>query len=415
MQHTQTINAAVGVNNVGKSTSLDALLGIPLCETNVIENTAIPSILLPDPEKAEQQVYGVIDRDGKCRHAPLSAFADFTPLDTDERLLLYHSGTTDETILGDAVFIDVPGRDSVSMENHNLRAAAFLTDPRNYDILLDVRTPRCSEHTAIRVPTPTPRIVLLNKIDELCHWGDADPLARLENTVQAYRDKVLFLNDDDLITPVVIGFSAIVGLAATLLEDTLLERLLKITQAHGTELLSSDRFFEMETAKILLESANCQLTAPWWRETRPAYPALRCAIGLAIEEGITATDVLRQRMLAFSGVEVLRQTIHSLIPITQYRRDTLDTLSRYAAVTQKNETELAKARSLLTQTDRLSQKHATRLAASQEHAFFQDARAFLSKQAAGYAKRVHRTQQNAHDTVQAYVNRVNATLSGADL
>lgn len=407
MRHTQI--AAVGLNNAGKSTSLSAIIGTPVCEPKVTENTAIVTTLMRDAEKADAKIYGVMDRDRQMRYAPLCELADDTPAANDDRLFLYHSGTT-ETQLGDAVFIDVPGRASVSKDDHNRRAAEFVADPSNYDILLDILTPRCTELTLTQVPTPTPRIVLINKVDELVNWSVADPLANIEKTVSTYTDEVLSQVEDG-ITPHVIGYSAIVGLASEILDNALFDRVLRLTKTHGKDLLSNSRFFRIEEATAIVDTANNQLTAPWWHETRPAYPAIRCAIGIAMsEEGITDPDVLRQRMSTFSGVDTLRKTLLSLIPLTEYRRETRQMASRYAKDTLKIENELAEIRTLLTDTDRLWQKHSTHLASTQERVYLKKVRPFLAKYASVYAKLAHFTQQAAADTQQQYANKVNAAM-----
>ena len=394
--------AAVGIHNVGKSTGLNAAIGDTICESRVTESTALPTTLMRDPEKAQTKVYGVMDGDGHTRYAPLSQLTDYTPKDNDCRLFLYHNSTP----LADAVFIDVPGRASISKTEHNQRAAEFVADPSNYDILLDILTPRCTELTLTQVPTPTPRIVLINKVDELANWSATDPLAIIETTVSTYREEILS-NVEDGIEPCVIGYAAIVGLASEMFDDDLLNRLLQLTKTHGKDLLSNSQFFRIEEAKAIVDAANSQLTAPWWNETRPAYPAIKFAIGLAMSEGIADADVLRQRMYTLSGMDTLQQTLLTLIPLTQCRRETLKLTSRYESDALKLETELAEIRALITDTERLSHKHRTNLASTEERAYLKKMRSYLAKHACVYSKLSHLTQQASDDTEQQYTDTVN--------
>ena len=412
--HTKIV--VYGVNNAGKSTLLNSLIEATVCESKITENTAMVTTLLPDAEKANR-VYSVVDAEGRVKEYPLSNYAAHTtPADPDARLVLYYSGNQKtQTRIDDVVWIDVPGRDSVSKNDHNRRSAEFIADSNNYDLLLDVRRPRCSEHTSTPVPAPTPHIVVMNKVDELIDWDkDADPLVRLEETVQSYTETVLlFNNTENPVTPLVIPVSAIVGLASSVFDDTLLEKLLTLTHAHGRKLLSSDRFFEMDETKQILDESNGKITAPWWEKTRPAYPAIKVAIGLALTESITSPAALRERMTTFSGINVLRTTIRKLQPLTEYRRDTLLTATRLTSERLRNCTELEAVRALLTQTERLRIKHSTRLAANQEHDYFELVSAFLSRHATAYAKRAYLTSQAEQENEQKYAKRVNATISGS--
>ena len=412
MQHPQI--AAIGENNVGKSLTIDSIIDdpVPIFENRVRECTAIVTTLIRDAEKADAKIYGVMDRDGEMRYAPLSEFATYTPDDNDSRLFFYHSGTT-ETRLGAAVWIDVPGRASVSKDDHNRRAAEFVADPMNYDIVLDILSPRCTELTATELPTPTPRIVLVNKMDERVNWSVADPIERLEKTVETYR-AALLSNVEDGIKPCVIGYSAIVGLASKLLNDALLDRLLQLTKTHGKALLSNNRFFSIRQATQVVDAANEQLTASWWKNApRPAYPAIRFAIGISMAEAITDAPVLRQRMSALSGCNTLRQTLEKLLPLTERRRELLNISSRYLKDTLKVETELAEIRTLLTDTERLWHKHSTPLASTQEQVYLKKVRAYLGKHASVYSKLSHVTRQAFEDTQRQYAETVNAAVDPA--
>ena len=403
--------AAVGINNEGKSTVLSALIGEPICEPKVTESTAIVATVIGDAEKAEQARYGVRDRDGQTRFAPLSELRGYTPEADDECLFLYHSAT--QTDFNDVVFIDVPGRASISNSDHNRRAAEFVANPRNYDILLDIMTPRSMGLFLTRVPAPTPRIVLINKVDEHVNWSTDAPLSVIEQTVAAYKQKAV-ANVEDSIVPSVIAYSAIVGLAAETLDDDLLNRVLAFTKTHGKDLLmSTSGFFRIDTGRAIVDAANTALTQPWWHETRPAYPAIRFAIGLALHEGITDCDVLRQRMHTLSGVGTLRQTIRSLTPLTALRCETLKISSRYTTDTRNIETELAEIRALMTDTDRLwhKHKHNVNLASTQELAYLKRMRTHLTKEVLACSKHAHQRRQAWNDTQQQYINAVNETVS----
>ena len=405
------IVALVGPAKPGKSTIGNVLLWEPTIgnafKTGILECTA----LLTEPVVNASRVgmFTVYDAAGNRRNYPIEELVDYKVRETDQKIMLYCETSN---FLRQARLVDTPGLDSTVKYLHNRKAIAFLATPENYDVLVHVINPR---NPAVRLEAnallPTPRIVVINRIDEEIKW-DASPEGVIQELVEQTRAALIENMTKTELMPTVLGCSAIVGMASFRWADEILEGILDLAPEIGDmQRLSGKSFFDNDERRALAEAASAALRSPYYDDPsyQPSFPAIRFALGLVMRESIRTPEALRQRLRVLSGIDLLRDTVLAAAtdaPLLAMRRELLTDFKRYQTQADETKQALRQTRALLQNTRHLTEKHTApdTWGSTQELRFFEEVRDYLAKQADSLAKQSHENRQRFKRAEAEYVS-----------
>ena len=310
------VAGVIGDTNAGKSTVLSAIAGYVASPLGPLQLTSRPTELVVCERKAGS-FFSVV-RYGTQENFPLNALLPTMERldDTAERIILY---SRPSSLLERIRLVDLPG---VKMSYDDV-VRRFLEGPESCDVLLHVVSEVDTVNRVFEISDdsvlPRERVIVINKIDRL-EWDDDTCLASVaEETENTVREGLLrTMGNTDLVSNVV-ACSSLVALAAQVWEDEILQGVLRLAEPGDMAILSSKHFFESEIDALpsvsdrtaILDAANDSLRGPWVAPDyhKPAFPALRMAIGLCLKQGITSTDALRAGLRSFSGIDRLRSVL----------------------------------------------------------------------------------------------------------
>ena len=333
-----------GIIKSGKSTILNAILAyvmtlydlfsIPMLPAATLECTKLPTEIQVDVNNDRAgEIFSVQYSDGTLTDFPIEALRDGFPDEHAVGLVIYAPAAPLKLRL-----IDLPGLGSTVEIKHNSAVEHFMEDPGALDLLVHVVSGKESVETITSSGIlPLPRIICVNKIDEMIRLDDSStPESVMTSVVDGVRERIA--GQSDVMPEAIVACSGLAGLSSVVWSDDVYERCLDIADgivASGNlGLLSAQQYFsDAEIGGIseqmrleLSEAANAALRGAWNENSySPALPALFFAIRLAVRERIDTATALRERLYSASGIDALRIAIESVAesPSVKQRRNLL--------------------------------------------------------------------------------------------
>ena len=403
------IVALVGNVDEGKSTLTNALVGSGIVAPySPLKLTSALSEIRLCKDKTGRY-FGVKFADGEEKDVDIQDLWNTMSegqKDKDiERLILYAESSV---LLEHLRLIDLPG---LKMD-HDPKVLEFL-HTETPDVLVyvtsDSDSVRLFEVSDTTQTLPSEKVIVVTKLDKGIDWEAAPCLERMAiETENRVREGLTDGNAE------VVAVSALVALASQMWTDEILEGVLRLAADGGFDLLSKTTYFgesragiaSIQDRRAILDAANACFQGPWISPDycKPAWPALMCAMGLAIhQEGETSPDALRQSMWKFSGMARLRSV---LLAISQSDRIT----ARYDALAAVGEVEterfrlrrsIGHVRSLLETTDRIATT-VEGIGHTEEHRYFTELKAFLESREVELSVCLREKQQWLSKMRQAY-------------
>ena len=396
-----------GDTNVGKSTSINALLGRPVSPFSPLHLTRVVGEIRASKEKSGN-CFSVIFADGEETDIEIQSLWDTMEWDTMdgqqkaiERLILYAEPSM---LLQKTRLVDLPGL-KMDREATALEFLENETDVLVYVVESETDV-RLFEVTDPALPGET--VIVVNKIDKRIDWQD--PALCLEKVAKSTEDRARedIQKQADGNTEVV-AVSALIALASEIWEDQIFESVLQIAKPGDLAIISKNTYFGEERAGLLsvqyrqtlLEQANSCFLGPWRSPAyaKPAFPALIFAIGLAIHQDLKSPKQLRDVMREFSGIDRLRSVLVSVSESARItaRQEALDAEAEIVASAKS----LGEIRLLLDGTDRMAMRVGG-LGRTEEHRYFNELRNYLQAEEGKLALRLRERQQRLSSMRQAY-------------
>ena len=368
------VASVVGDMDVGKSTLFNATLGSLSSPCSPLHLTGFICEVVGCKERAGNY-FSVVNADGEETDVDIQALWDtmegMEGQQKDiEKLILYAEPSM---LLDKMRWVDLPG---LKMDK-DAQVLEFIA--RETDVLVYVVSPetdvRLFEVEVTDTTLPSETVVVINKTDTKIKRTDwENPALCLKDVVKSTEDRARKQVNDNT---EVVAVSALLALASEIWDDQIFEGVIQIAAPGDFAVMEKANYFSDETRHALLEKANTCLQGQWLSPaySKPAFPALLFAIGLAIHQELKSPAPLREALRDFSGIDRLRET---LLSVSENARTT----ARQAALAAEEEIlglhrSQGEIRLLLEATDKMATQVGEGLAHTEERRYFQKIKAHL--------------------------------------
>ena len=334
-----------GPPKVGKSTTVNAVIGVPLSPTDALEATAKAlHIDVLDGTVAGLKVHW---KDGRVSAEPMQALPEkYTGRNAKNADVERIDLQTTSPFWSDIRFVDTPGigaQGDFGKRHDEIANAA--SENTEVDVRIYLLTTDSSEVARLRVLPHQPMIVVRSHSDTLIDMSGSTPFDALENEK---------LQLEASVCPGVELFycAPLIALGAELLSDEIFERILEVS-SDGSEavfqLLISRACLEAEIPDTLALSERQNLIAEISKTVVPsgtryaAWPFWRCACFFTRYYEIHEVEKLREALMTFGGIRALRKVIgsHLRSDVLRYRRTVRGVTDVLAGLKAKASSELA--------------------------------------------------------------------------